>query len=205
MTSVIFGADQQVGDFEAWLERLVAHPEAMASVGARHVVVYRCVQEPNRVFVTAAVHPQVSLEHFLSSGAMLEWFDAARDDDVPPIFVGHTVEKLELPRPDSAPGPSGVIVGSIGKIDSMHALIERIHRARTRFMELGVWRFWIYQAVDDPTEVMLMQELASEDYAADWLERRQRWAVWAAGPGVGVYPSPFVGLFVRHLAVQSGV
>jgi hypothetical protein len=205
MTSVIFGADQRLADFDLWLEHLRRHSDRMSAVGVRHVVIFRCLEEPNRVFLTVGVHSHDSIEEFLRSGAILEWLDLTGDEDLPPIFAGHIVEKLDLQDSSPAEGHPGVIVGSIGRVDSLPSLTGRIHQELDRFREAGVRRFWTLQALDDPAEVMLMQELTDESHALRWIEWRQRWAAFVAGPGAGVYPSIFIGRLAQHMAIPPGV
>ena len=47
-----------------------------------------------------------------------------------------------------------------------------------RFIAAGVRRVWIYRAFDDGHEVMILQELDTEEHAIAWVERPDAAAEW---------------------------
>jgi hypothetical protein len=59
-------------------------------------VVYRSLQDASRVFVTIGVRERGPVDALLRSPLMFAWFDSAGVDEIPPMFVGQVVEKLNL-------------------------------------------------------------------------------------------------------------
>jgi hypothetical protein len=59
----------------------------------------------------------------------------------------------------------------------------------------------IFEAFDDPHEVMFLQELADEESAARWLNRPETTAEWLSDAGVGAYPPVFVGKLAHTMRI----
>ena len=80
----------------------------LASIGAHHVVLYTSIWEPGRVLVTIGIRQADSIREVLRSPAIFELFDISGADDIPPIFGGEVVEKIDLygPSPDDARRPA---------------------------------------------------------------------------------------------------
>ena len=67
----------------------------------------------------------------------------------------------------------------------------------------GVRRFWIYRALDDAAEVMILQEIATERQAEQWIRHPDAAAGFMAEAGVGAYPPLFVGRLVQAIEVPG--
>ncbi len=202
--SLVLGTNHAVADFDSWLQRLDQHPASIARTAAHHVVIYRSMADPNDVFVTVGLRAYEPIDAYLRSPRLIEWFDAAGLDTIPPIFVGQTVEKLDLRETESEAGDPGVVVASIGRVDDIERMRHRVAEKIDGIRAAGVLRFWMYQALDDVGEVMLLQELDSERHARGWIRHRDAWAAFISGPGFGVYPSIFIGKLVRMITYPDG-
>ena len=75
--------------------------------------------------------------------------------------------------------------------------------AADRIAASGVRRFWIYRALDDAAEVMILQEIATERQAEQWIRHPDAAAGFMAEAGVGAYPPLFVGRLVQALEVPG--
>ncbi len=56
----------------------------------------------------------------------------------------------------------------------------------------------MFGAFDDENEVMILQEIDSEQDASRWIDHPDSVAEWMAGAGVGAYPPIFVGR-LKHM------
>lgn len=199
--SRILAADFSVADEAGIMERLAVNNDSLARLGAHHLVVYRALHEPKRVFATLGLHDRGSIDKLLRSPAVMDWYDSAGVEEIPPMFAGDVVEKIELESPVSE--ESGVIVAAIAPVQDVTALLEKVRVSLRRFIAAGVRRVWIYQAFDDGQEVMILVELDTEENALAWVERPDAAAEWMQGAGVGVYPPLFVGRLERVMELQT--
>lgn len=199
--SRILAADFSVADEAGIMERLAVNNDSLARLGAHHLVVYRALHEPKRVFATLGLHDRGSIDKLLRSPAVMDWYDSAGVEEIPPMFAGDVVEKIELESPVSE--ESGVIVAAIAPVQDVTALLEKVRVSLRRFIAAGVRRVWIYQAFDDGQEVMILVELDTEENAIAWVERPDAAAEWMQGAGVGVYPPLFVGRLERVMELQT--
>ena len=53
-------------------------------------------QDASRVFVTIGVAGRGPVDALLRSPVMFSWFDSAGVEEIPPMFAGEVVEKLDL-------------------------------------------------------------------------------------------------------------
>jgi hypothetical protein len=214
--SLVLAADYRVPDFDHWWATLAGDLPRLPGLGPHHVVVYRSLQDASRVFVTigvtergpAAAGGKASMiDILLRSPVMLSWFDSAGVDEIPPMFAGEVVEKLDLdPQAGQSGGPGAVIVAAIapvGRLDGLDRLRASVHAAVTRLAASGVRRFWIYRALDDQAEVMILQEMATERQAEQWIRHPDAAAAFMAEAGVGAYPPLFVGRLVDAIEVPG--
>jgi hypothetical protein len=113
------------------------------------------------------------------------------------------VEKLDLdPRAGPSATPGAVIVAAIapvGRVEGLDRLRASVHGAVARLAASGVRRFWIYRALDDQAEVMILQEMATERQAEQWIRHPDAAASFMAEAGVGAYPPLFVGRLVQTI------
>ena len=221
--SLVLAADYRVPDFDHWWAALAGDLPRLPGLGPHHVVVYRSLQDASRVFVTigvtergpAAAGGKASMvDVLLRSPVMMSWFDSAGVDEIPPMFAGEVVEKLDLDPQAGRPGVAepgaaaagAVIVAAIapvGRLEGLDRLRASVHGAVDRLAASGVRRFWIYRALDDQAEVMILQEIATERQAEQWVRHPDAAAAFMAEAGVGAYPPLFVGRLVDAIEVPG--
>ena len=222
--SLVLAADYRVPDFDHWWATLTGDLPRLPSLGAHHIVVYRSLEDASRIFVTIGVREprpaaggQASpaaaggkasmVDALLRSPVMFSWFDSAGVEEIPPMFAGEVVEKLELAGEAAPPAAAGaVIVAAIAPVDRLEGLDRMrasVHAAAARLAASGVRRFWIYRALDDQAEVMILQEIATERQAEQWVRHPDAAAAFMAEAGAGAYPPLFVGRLVQAIEVPG--
>lgn len=198
--SRILASDFSLPSDEGIVDVLSANNASLAKLGAHHMVVYSGLHDPRRVFATLGLHDRGSIDKLLRNPAVMDWFDAAGVEEIPPLFAGEVVEKIDLV--DEPTDHTGIIVAAIAPIDNVDVLLAKVRGSLRRFIAAGVRRVWIYRAFDDRNEVMILQELDTEEHAIAWVEQPDAAAEWMSGAGVGVYPPLFVGKLQRILELQ---
>jgi len=208
--SLVLAADYRVPDFDHWWARLTGDLPRLPSLGAHHIVVYRSLDDASRVFVTIGVREREPVDALLRSPVMFSWFDSAGVEEIPPMFAGEVVEKLELAGEAAAPAvPGAVIVAAIVPvsrlegIEGLDRLRASVHAAVARLAASGVRRFWIYRALDDQAEVMILLQIATERQAEQWIRHPDAAAAFMAEAGAGAYPPLFVGRLVQAIEVPG--
>jgi len=208
--SLVLAADYRVPDFDHWWAALTGDLPRLPSLGAHHIVVYRSLDDASRIFVTIGVRERRPIDALLRSPVMFSWFDSAGVEEIPPMFAGEVVEKLELAGDAAAPAvPGAVIVAAIAPVarlegaEGFDRLRASVHAAAARLAASGVRRFWIYRALDDQAEVMILQEIATERQAEQWIRHPDAAAGFMAAAGVGAYPPLFVGRLVQAIEVPG--
>jgi heme-degrading monooxygenase HmoA len=201
--SLILACDFRVDDVDRMWDWLKKHHDGLASIGAHHVVLYTSIWESHRVLVTIGIRHARSMRDVLRSPAIFEWFNISGADDIPPIFGGEVVEKIDLypPSPDDHVGR--VIVGVMSSVEDVPGLMVKLHDGMERFKRDGIRKIWVYQALDDGHEVMILQEAEDEDAARHWIEHPDAAAEWMSNAGLGAYPTQFVGRFAHIMSVDE--
>ncbi|MDV3126333.1 fatty-acid--CoA ligase [Mycobacterium sp. 21AC1] len=199
--SLILSCDFQVDDVEQMWKWMKKHRSGLMSIGAHHVVLYRSIWEPRRVLVTIGIRHPRSIRDVLRSPAIFEWFDISGVEDIPPIFGGEVVEKIDLTEPSPEDYVAGVIVGAIATVDDVPTLMRKVHDGLARFETSGIRKVWVYQALDDGQEVMILQEVEDEVSARRWIDHPDAAAEWMTNAGFGAYPSLFVGKLAHIMTV----
>ena len=201
--SLILACDFRVDDVDRMWEWLKKHSDELASIGAHHVVLYTSIWEPRRVLVTVGIRHARSMRDVLRSPALFEWFNISGADDIPPIFGGEVVEKIDLypPSPDDHVGR--VIVGVMSSVEDVPGLMVKLHDGIERFKRGGIRKIWVYQALDDGHEVMILQEAEDEETARQWIEHPDAAAEWMSNAGLGAYPTQFVGRFAHIMSIDE--
>jgi hypothetical protein len=205
--SLVLAADYRVPDFDHWWATIAGDLAILPGLGVHIVVVYRSLRDASRVFVTIGVRERGPVDALLRSPVMFSWFDSAGVEELPPMFVGQIVEKLNLdpdtlqarPAATGTRSPGAVMVGAIAPVGRLDRLRASIHAAVPRLAASGVRRFWIYRALDDQAEVMVLQEIATERQAEQWIRHPDAAASFMAEAGVGAYPPLFVGRLVQTI------
>jgi hypothetical protein len=201
--SLILACDFRVDDVDNMWKWLKKHRDGLAAIGAHHVVLYTSIWEPRRVLVTIGIRQAKSIREVLRSPAIFEWFNISGADDIPPIFGGEVVEKIDLYEPSPEEHVGRVIVGVMSPVSDVGALMVKVHDGLERFKSAGVRKIWVYQALDDGHEVMILQEVEDEVAARQWIEHPDAAAEWMSKAGLGAYPTQFVGRFAHLLTVDE--
>jgi hypothetical protein len=68
------------------------------------------------------------------------------------------------------------------------ALMVNVHDGLDTFRRAGVRQIWVYRALDDGREVMILQEVDNEVSARRWIDHPGCTAQWMSGVGFGPYP-----------------
>ncbi|WP_071286973.1 fatty-acid--CoA ligase [Mycolicibacterium llatzerense] len=202
--SLILAADYRVDDVESMWTRLKSQRSILSELSAHHVVVYSSLWEPGRVLATVGIHNANSVREVLRSPAIFGFFDASGVDDIPAIFAGEVVEKIDLAEPP--PGEhavASVVVGVVTAVEDVPALMDKVHDAAGRFREAGVCKVWVYRAFDDGHEVLILQQIESEAAARRWIDHPDAAAEWMSAAGFGVYPSVFVGTLAHITSIDA--
>ena len=199
--SFILACDFRVDDVDLMWEWLKKHRDGLDSIGAHHVVLYESIWEPRRVLVTIGIRHARSIREVLRSPAIFEWFSISGADDIPPIFGGEVVEKIELSGPTSEKHVGRVVVGVMSSVDDVTELMVKVHDGLERFQRGGVRKIWVYRALDDGHEVLILQEIEDEVSARQWIDHPDAAAEWMANAGMGAYPTRFVGRFAHLMSV----
>jgi hypothetical protein len=205
--SLVLAADYRVPDFDRWWAHLADALPRLPSLGAHHLVVYRAIEDSSRIFVTVGIRERGPVDALLRSPALFAWFDLAGVEEIPPMFVGEVVEKLDLADTTVESGAgdqaAAVIVAAIVSVGQLDHLRAFAHGAVARLAAAGVRRFWIYRALDDNAEAMILQEIASERQSERWIRKPAAVARFMSEAGVGAYPPLFVGRLVQVIEVPA--
>ncbi|MFV8051753.1 fatty-acid--CoA ligase [Mycobacterium sp. 48b] len=201
--SLILSCDFRVDDVEQMWKWMEKHRSGLLSIGAHHVVLYKSIWEPGRVLVTIGIRHARSIRDVLRSPAIFEWFDISGVEDIPPIFGGEVVEKIDLTEPSPEGHVAGVIVGAVATVDDVSTLMRKVHDGLDRFEQGGIRKIWVYQALDDGQEVMILQEVCDEISARQWIDHPDAAAEWMTTAGFGAYPSLFVGKLAYIMNVDE--
>jgi hypothetical protein len=202
MHSLVIASDYRVPDPTRVPRLLESRKDALADIGAHHVIVHSSTIDHGRVLVSIAVSNPEPIVDLLRSRVFFEWFDAVGVEDIPAVFAGELVDKIDLT--DSATSvPPGVIVAATTSVGDVSAVIEQVHLALDRFRAAGIQKTWIFQAFDDPQEVMILQQIDNEDDARRWIEHPDRAAEWMDNAGMGAYPPLFVGKFLHMMRIDE--
>jgi len=201
--SSILACDFTVDDVDRMWDWIQHQHEALASIRTRHLVIYTSLWEPGRMLVTTGIGRHQSIRKILQSPKIFEWFDVAGIEDVPPIFGGEVVEKIDLTDGSSTTPEDAVVVGVISTVNDVTALVAHVHEAAERFRRAGVRNVWIYRAFDDGREVMILEEIDSEANVRKWIDKPDAAAEWMSRAGLGAYPPMFVGKLAHLMTVGS--
>jgi len=167
------------------------------------VVLYESIWEPHRVLATIGIRHASSIRDVLRSPAIFEWFDISGAEDIPPVFGGEVVEKIDLYAPSPEEHIGRVVVGVMSSVQDVSTLMVKIHDGLERFKRGGVRKIWVYRALDDGHEVMILQEIADETAARQWIEHPDAAAEWISNAGLGAYPTQFVGRFAHLMSIDE--
>ena len=199
--SLVLTTDYRVSDPTRVWPLLQRRRDGLAALGAHHVFVYTSTNDPERVLVTIALETREPVAELLRSRAFFEWFDAVGVDDLPAVFAGELIERFDFIEDPAA--PPGVVVAGIMVVDDATAFRRHVRETRDLFLKAGIRRVRIFEAFDDPHEVMFLHELSDEESAGRWLRRPDIAAEWFSDAGVGAYPPLFIGRFAHMMRIDD--
>lgn len=217
--SLVLVTDYRVPDPARVWPLLQRHRDNLARLGAHHVLVYTSTVDPGRVLAVMAIHAAQPVVDLLRDEAFMAWFDAVGVSDIPAVFAGSLVERIDLaapasltePRSTEPPGsfaapasltePPGVVVAAVAEVGDTRALISHVHATEKHFAAAGIRKILIFQAFDNPREIFMLQEADDELGAGQWINEPEFASEWITRAGVGVYPPVFVGRLQQLMRV----
>jgi hypothetical protein len=199
--SLVLTTDYRVPDPTRVWPLLQRRRDGLAALGAHHVFVYTSTTDPERVLVSLALHTREPVVELLRSRAFFEWFDAVGVEDLPAVFAGELIERFDFVA-DPATPPGITVVGLIC-VDDAAAFQLRVRETRDSFLKAGIRRSRIFEAFDDPNEIMFLHELSDEESVQRWLSRPDVSAEWLSDAGVGAYPPLFIGKLAHMMHIES--
>lgn len=202
--SVVIASDFRIPDPSRVGPLLHRRKDALADMGAHHVLVYHSIRDHGRVLVMIGVHSKEPVVELLGSGVFHAWFDAVGVEDIPAVFAGEIADRFDLTDSSDELAP-GTLVSAIVSVDNVERLISQMHSAGAQFKAAGVRKVWVFKAFDDADEVMILQDLDSEASARRWVNQHDTAADWMADTGIGVYPPLFIGEFVDMVRVNGPI
>lgn len=200
--SLVLVTDYRVPDPAKVWPLLQRSRESLAHLGAHHVLVYTSRADAGRVLALMAIHAAEPMANLLRDEALMGWFDAVGVDDIPAVFAGSLVERLELTDANLAE-PPGVVVAAVAEVVDVQTLISHVHATVEHFTAAGIRKVLIFQAFDNPREVFMLQEADDEESAARWINQPEFATDWITRAGVGIYPPVFVGGLQHMMRVEQ--
>lgn len=224
--SLVLVTDYRVPDPSRVWPLLERQRDALAHLGARHVLVYTSAVDPGRVLAVLAIRAEQPVVDILRDRAFMQWFDDVGVDDIPAVFAGSLVERIAVgdpdpdlaeppgscggpgfpspppargPTPASVAEPPEAVVAAVAEVTDAATLIAHVHATAHDFAAAGIRKVLVFQAFDNPREVFMLQETTeevAEGRAGAWISQPAFSDDWITRAGVGVYPPVFVG----HLA-----
>jgi hypothetical protein len=200
--SYVFATDFRVPDPQQVWALLDRRTQSLVGLGARYAFGYESVLEAGRVLVIIGVQTEQPLLGLVRSRNFLDWFEAVGVDDIPAVFAGQSMERLEI-SDVSESGNAEVVVVAITPVEDPTSFLSLVHRSIDNFARAGIRRTLLYQAFDNPCELMFLQQLESEKRARIWAERSDIAADWLVAAGVGAYPPVFVGTLAHAMRLSA--
>lgn len=200
--SLVLVTDYRVPDPARVWPLLERHRDSLAHLGAHHVLVYTSAVDPGRVLAVMAIHAAQPVVDLLRDEAFMAWFDAVGVSDIPAVFAGSLVERIDLTDPASLDStPPGVVVAAVAEVGDTRALISHVHATEQHFTAAGIRKILIFQAFDNPREIFMLQEADDELGAGRWIDEPEFASDWITRAGVGIYPPVFVGRLAHLMRV----
>jgi hypothetical protein len=200
--SLVLASDYRVPDPDRVSPLLESKRDALADIGAHHVLVYASTTEPGRVLVMIAIHAREPVLELLRSRVFFDWFDAVGVDDIPAVFAGEVVERFNVTG-ETEPAAPEVMVSLVTVVDDVPNLVAHVHETVDDLRGEGIRKVLIFSAFDNPREVMLLLQIDDESHARHWLRYSGLAAEWLTKAGIGAYPPVFVGRFRRMIRIEE--
>jgi hypothetical protein len=204
--SLVLASDYRISHPDRVGPLLERRTQALADLGAHHVLVYESTTEPGRVLVMIAIHARETVLELLRSRTFFDWFDdwfdAVGVEDIPAVFAGEEFERLALTE-DSEQSAPEVMVSVVTPVEDLATLRAHVRDTMVDLRVAGVRKLLIFSAFDDPLEVMMLLQIDDEAHAQHWLEYSELAAEWLGKAGIGAYPPVFVGRFRRMIRIDE--
>jgi hypothetical protein len=200
--SLVLASDYRVPDPERVWPLLERRQDALAELGAHHVLVYTSTTDPGRVLVLIAIRTKETVMELLRSQLFFEWFDAVGVKDIPAVFAGELVERLELSG-ESLPSAPEVMVSVVTTVENVTNLITHVRETADALRAAGVRRLLIFDAFDNAREVMMLFHIDDENHARHWLRDSELSTEWMGKAGMGAYPPVFIGKLQSMLRIDE--
>ena len=200
--SLVLASDYRIPKPERVWPLLESRQDALAAMGAHHVLVYSSTTEPGRVLVMIAIHQREPVLELLRSRVFFDWFDAVGVDDIPAVFAGELVERLDLAG-EPTPSAPEVMVSVVTSVDNVTNLVTHVRETADDLRDSGVRRMLIFSAFDDAGEVMMLFQIDDEAHARHWLRDSVLASEWMGKAGIGAYPPVFVGKLKQAFRVEE--
>jgi hypothetical protein len=155
-------------------------------------MIYTSTSEPGRVLVVLAIHAREPVLDVMRSRVFFDYFDAVGVEDIPAVFAGELVERLDLVA-EAPPSAPEVMVSLIAPVQDVQTLLQLIRDSADTLRDAGVQKLLLFSAFDNPLEVMLLLHTDNEAHARTWLHDSDLAHEWLDRAGVGAYPPVFVG------------
>ena len=137
--SLVLASDYRVPKPERVWPLLERQQAGLADLGAHHVLVYTSTTDPGRVMVLMAIHAKETVMEVLRSRIFFDWFDAVGVDDIPAVFAGELIERLELVGAPVRSAPQ-VVVSVVTTVDDVTNLITHVRETAQDLRSAGVRR-----------------------------------------------------------------
>ena len=200
--SLVLASDYRVPHPDRVWPLLERRKDALADIGAHHVLVYASTTEPGRVLVMIAIHAREPVLELLRSRVFFDWFDAVGVEDIPAVFAGEVVDRFDVTGETALAAPE-VMVSLVTVVDDVPNLVAHVHETVDDLRGAGIRKVLIFSAFDDPREVMLLLQIDDESHARHWLRYSGLAAEWLTKAGIGAYPPVFVGRFQQMIRIEE--
>jgi hypothetical protein len=200
--SLVLASDYRVSRPENVEPLLKRRKDALADLGAHHVLLYESTTEPGRVLVMIAIHTREPVLELLRSRTFFDWFDAVGVEDLPAVFAGEEFERLEVTSEARRVAP-GVVVSVVTPVDDLETLRAHVRDTLADLRSAGIRKVLMFSAFDNPLEVMMLLQIDDEEHAQHWLEYSELASEWMSKAGIGAYPPVFTGRFKGMIRIDE--
>lgn len=175
----------------------------LARIGAIRVIVHAAIADYGRVLVTIVMKARQPIVDLLRSRVFFDWFAELGVDDLPTVFAGRIIEVIGLTTDSDEPA-SAVVLAAMTAVDDVEALVANFRSSDKHFADSGGQKIGIYQAFDDPQEVLMLQQIDNEDHAWRWIaDLDSSAAKWMAHSDLAGYPPLFVGKLWHDVVIDE--
>jgi hypothetical protein len=200
--SLVLASDYRVANPDRVGPLLERRADGLADLGAHHALAYESTTEPGRVLVLLAIHAREPILELLRSRVFFDWFDAVGVEDIPAVFAGELIERLDLGT-ELRPSAPEVVVSVVTPVQSLAILRTHVRDTIDELRVAGIRKLLMFSAFDNPLEVMMLLEIDDKEHAQNWLKYSELAAEWLQKAGIGAYPPVFVGRFQGMVRIDE--